>query len=55
MFDDSWIREQQLFWFAIDSKNEQPHFYTPAIEEGYTKDTHWKPSISKKDLLKELP
>lgn len=48
-----WIRESQLFWFALHTKNENPNFYTPKIEDGYLKDQNWKPSITLIDLRKE--
>ena len=50
----AWIREQQLFWFAIDNAKEKPNFYLPNKEEGYDKDPEWKPSISETDLKKAL-
>lgn len=49
-----WIKEEQLFWFAIDNAKEKPNFYLPNKEEGYDKDPEWKPSISEKDLKKAL-
>ena len=49
-----WIREEQLFWFAINNAKEKPNFYLPNKEEGYEKDPKWKPSISIYDLRKQL-
>ncbi len=49
-----WIREEQLFWFAINNVKEKPNFYLPNKEERSEKDPKWKPSITIYDLRKQL-
>ena len=51
---EEWLRDEQLFWFALDSLTEKANFYEPNDDEGYKKDKNWKPSIAQKDLEEDL-
>lgn len=42
----NWIRDEQLFWFNPDSATSKIHFFDPKIENGFLKDSLWKPSVS---------
>ncbi|MBU2020618.1 MAG: hypothetical protein KJ941_13315 [Bacteroidetes bacterium] len=48
---ETWIKEEQLFWFDLDPKNGKPNFFEPKNLEGYFKDESWSPSITEKELL----
>jgi hypothetical protein len=45
-----WIKSGQLFWYSIDSLNENIEFYTPPIDDGFTKDKTWQPLVSEQDI-----
>ena len=45
-----WIKDEQLFWFRIDSLNENINFFTPDYEDGYEKDKNWKPTVTEQEI-----
>jgi hypothetical protein len=51
---EEWIKEQQLFWFRIDSLNQKINFFTPANEEGYAKNKSWKPLVTEQEILNDF-
>lgn len=55
-YDDKqeWLKEEQLFWFTIDSLTEKIDFYNPAIDEGFVKDKNWRPMITEQEIKDEL-
>ncbi len=50
---EEWMKEEQLFWFALDNESEQFSFYEPIEDEGYKKDINWKPVITQLDLVND--
>lgn len=47
---EEWIKDEQLFWFHIDSLNEKINFFTPDNEDGFEKDKNWKPLITEQEI-----
>lgn len=46
---EEWLFEEQMFLF-YDSDTNEVDFYGPDPDEGFVKDTSWKPVISKRDI-----
>lgn len=55
-YDDKqeWLKEEQLFWFALDSLTEKIDFYDPTVVEGFEKDKNWRPSVTKEEIIDGL-
>jgi len=55
-YDDKkeWLKDEQLFWFSLDSLTQQIDFYKPAVDEGFNKDKNWKPIINQQDLINDF-
>lgn len=55
-YDDEqqWLKEEQLFWFALDSLTEKVDFYKPTVDEGFVKDKNWRPLVTEKEIKAEL-
>jgi ribosomal protein L37E len=49
-----WLRDEQLFWFSLDSLTQKVDFYNPIIDEGFEKDKDWKPIITVKELIDDF-
>lgn len=49
-----WLREEQLFWFSIDSIGQTIDLYEPDPSNIYMKDPNWKPVITHQDLLNDF-
>lgn len=46
-----WLRDNQLFWFCPDTITSKIDFFEPKTEDGFIKDSKWKPSVTKKEVL----
>lgn len=55
-YDDKqeWLKEEQLFWFALDSLTDKIDFYNPQIDEGFVKDMNWRPLVTEQDIKDEF-
>ena len=55
-YDDKqeWLKEEQLFWFSLDSLTQPIDFFKPALDEGFYKDKNWKPIINQQDLIDDF-
>ncbi len=55
-YDDKqeWLKDEQLFWFSLDSLTEPIDFYEPNFDEGFYKDKNWKPTINQQDLIDDF-
>lgn len=49
-----WLKEEQLFWFSLDSASQKVDFFNPAVDEGFIKDKNWKPSITQQELIDDF-
>lgn len=49
-----WLKEEQLFWYSIDSLTQKIEFYNPLVDEGFEKDKNWKPIINQQDLIENF-
>lgn len=49
-----WLKDEQLFWFSLDSLTQPIDFYKPALDEGFEKDKNWKPIINQQDLIDDF-
>lgn len=49
-----WLKEEQLFWFSLDSLIFPIDFYEPTFHEGFYKDKNWEPIINQQDLIEYL-
>jgi hypothetical protein len=49
-----WLKEEQLFWFRLDSLTQKADFYNPFLDEGFEKDKEWTPVITERELIDEL-
>lgn len=47
-----WLKMDQLNWFsALYNENHKVDFYNPKINEGYIKDSLWKPIVTEKEII----
>lgn len=46
-----WLKDRQIMWFVPDDKTGKVNFYGPKEENGFKKDTHWKPSITEEEVV----
>lgn len=55
-YDDKqeWLKDEQLFWFSLDSLTQPIDFYEPVSDEGFNKDKNWKPIITQQDLIDDF-
>lgn len=46
----NWLRNQQLYWFELDSQKEKVDFYFPKTDHGFKKDIRWRPIVTEKEV-----
>lgn len=49
-----WLKDEQLFWFSLDSLKQPIDFYERNLDEGFYKDKNWKPIINQQDLIDDF-
>jgi hypothetical protein len=49
-----WLKNEQLIWFTPMTPEEKISLYGPKIEDGFIKDSLWKPAITEKDVADNI-
>jgi hypothetical protein len=54
MDKEQYVKEEQLFWFATENRNEKVNFYLPEGERNndkFPKNESWKPLVTEKEVI----